>query len=182
MTDSPAYRTDLEARALDCLAALVASGLDSDPVARGLTIGAAYAELLDADWCRVWWVNRDRSKAHILSHYPQTTLDEEWQHTKSLVDEKSTIVSRVITTGVAEIEADAASNPNIETRFVTALGARSGCHFPLRVGGETVGDLALISTREKAHFDPEDSHVFELLAAFASVALAPLDPATVVGS
>lgn len=170
--DLQAYRVDLRERALalvgELAPKLAAAGSASEG---GDLLADAYRELFDADWCRFWWVDPDQPVARVLSHSPPTEFTEPWQTTKRLDDGKPSIVATVINGGEGAIEPNPAKNPNIEPRYVSVYGAKSGAHFPMKVGSRTVGDMGLVSQREHEHFHEDDADVLRLLAAFASVAL-----------
>lgn len=163
------YRDDLAERAMELLARIgreAPAGATDAEVA--MWLAERYAELFDADYCRFWWVETDRTRARVLAHHPPIEFKEDWEHIKQLNDGKATLVSTVINSGSPHIEKDAASAAGAESRYITVYGAKSGAHIPLFVDGSSVGDMAMVSKRELAHFDEEDLPVFHALASCAA--------------
>ena len=163
---------DIDNRALSVFARLdstIATGASRGDVAAKLA--ELYCELFDADYCRFWWRTEDDSEVRVVAHYPPIEFKEDWEHIKRLDSAKSSVVKSIFIDGELMIEADPSGNPHIENRYVTVYGAKSGVHVPITVGGKVVGDLALVSKREKGHFTEEHRTVLLALSNISALAL-----------
>jgi GAF domain-containing protein len=166
------YRDGLADRALGLLARVAEEApAEATDVDLAMWLGQRYAELFDADYCRFWWIEEGGDTARVLAHYPPIEFEEEWEYKKNLADGKTTIVSSVMNSGEPRIEHAAARAGDAESRFVTVYGAKSGAHMPMIVDGRTVGDMAMISKQEEAHFSEDDLHIMRSLANYAAAVL-----------
>lgn len=168
-----AYREGLNERAIAYLGSVHRRlSADASPEEVGMILGEGYRDLFDADYCRFWWVNDDRTEARVIAHFPATEFTEPWQHVKRLDDGEATVVAWVIANGEGRIERNAAEIPDGESRFASVYKVMSGCHFPLVVDGRTMGDMVMTSKKETQHFDPADRDLIQTLANVAALAIA----------
>lgn len=165
-------RDGIVERAIDLLSELpeLLDGV-SDPHDVGMRLAERYCGLFDADYCRFWWVTDDPDEVRVLSHFPPIEFQEDWEHIKRLDGDRMTIVKSIFVDGQLRIEDDAPAVADAESRFITVYGALSGVHVPMVVDGAVVGDMAMVSKREKRHFDAAHTDLFHALAAVAAIAI-----------
>ncbi|MPZ89864.1 MAG: hypothetical protein GEU81_17800 [Nitriliruptorales bacterium] len=168
MSDRP---DDLASRLLDALGSLP-SGIAraAGPSEVAALVAGVYRNLWDADWCRVWWADADRTEARMIGCAPAMELREPWQYQRVL-DGSTDIVASVVLEGRQRIEADATAIVDADPRMAQRLGARSGCHTPLVVAGEIRGDMTLVSTTSKGFFQNADAPLLRAAAGYLASAI-----------
>lgn len=166
------YRDGITERGLELIANLDETLQDANsPQEVAMALAGPIRELFDADYCRFWWRTDDPGEVRVIAHHPHIEFKEEWEYIKRLDDDRNSVVKSIFVVGDLRIEKDTSLLKDAEQRYVTVYKALSGVHVPVRVNGEVMGDMAMVSQRETHHFHEEQVPLLHALANVAGRAI-----------